>query len=111
MTSSGMSSHGSNGRGSTVSITGHLIVVDTSDSGAAVDRSSTLPLAAGPVGLVCQTTITAATSAHSADRTRSLATTYIPCLFWRLSRRTLVRPSRECSRSATAARTGNKNMF
>src|ERR1700760_2116890 len=69
-----MSSHGSNGRGSTVSITGHLIVVDTSDIGAAVDRSSTLPLAPEPAGVVCQTTITAATSAHTADSTRSLAT-------------------------------------
>ena len=68
-----MSSHGSNGRGSTVSITGHLIVVDTSDIGAAVDRSSTPPAATGPAGLVCQTTITAATSAHSADSRRSLA--------------------------------------
>src|SRR4029077_14042800 len=87
ITSSGMSSHGSNGRGLTVATTGHLIVVDTSDRGAAVDRSSTLPEPAGPPGLVCQTTITAATSAHSADRTRSLAAIKPPAL-WRLRRRT-----------------------
>ena len=110
MTSSGMSSHGSNGRGSTVSITGHLIVVDTSDRGAAVDRSSTLPLAAGPAGSVCQTTITAATSAHSADRTRSLATITPPAVS--AAQPPNARPTLPGSVAVRRSRrTGNKNMF
>src|SRR5258705_8059373 len=87
-----MSSHGSNGRGLTVSITGHLIVVATSDRGAVVERNSTLPVATGPAGLVCQTMITAATSAHSADRTRSLAVIKPPAS-WRLRRCTLSDPA------------------
>src|SRR5882757_4127673 len=73
MTSNGMSLHESNGVGSTVSMTGHLMVVDTSLMGADVDRSCTGPPSGLATGLVCQTTITAATSAHTADSRRSLA--------------------------------------
>src|SRR6476469_1048933 len=110
MTSSGMSSHGSNGRGSTVSITGDVIVVDTSDRGAAVDRSSTLAPAAGPVRAVCQTTNIAATSAHSGDRTRSLATiSPLPVLAAQPPNARPTLPG--VYLSATATRTGNKNMF
>src|SRR3954465_7465311 len=73
MTSYGVSLHASNGEGLTVSITGHLMVVETSLMGADVDRSCTAPLSGAATGLVCQTTITAATSAHIADSKRNSA--------------------------------------
>ena len=67
MTSSGMSSHGSNGLGSVVATMGDLMLVVVSPMGAEVERSSTPPVLSRPTGSDCQRTITAATSAHTAD--------------------------------------------
>src|SRR5258705_9416518 len=97
-----MSLHASNGFGLTVSITGHLMVVETSLIGADVDRSCTDPLSGPATGLVCQTRITAATSAHTADSKRSLAAITLP-----RARRSL----RGVYKSSTVARRRSRNMF
>ena len=67
-----MSSHGSNGLGSTVSTTGHLIVVVGSSMGAAVERSCTLAVTLELAGEDCHTATTAVTSAHSTANSRNL---------------------------------------
>ena len=69
ITSSGMSLHGLNGSGSVVSMTGHLIDVVTLVMGMSSAWTS-----GRLAGSACQTTITAATSAQSAESRRSLAT-------------------------------------
>src|ERR1700694_1192101 len=102
MTSSGMSSHGSNGRGLTVSTTGHLMVVATSDSGAAVDRRSTAPLLVRLGGALWYTTITAVTSAHNAASRRSLVAITPP---------RARQPLRGVYKSRTQRRTRNENLF
>ena len=100
-TSSGMSRHGSNGLGSTVSITGHLIVVVTWVIGTSVASSRAGPAPEPAGGAVCQTRITAATSADTAASRRALA----PITPLQLESLPGV------YKSAAAARTGNENMF
>src|ERR1700694_4464260 len=102
MTPSGMSSHGSNGRGLTVSTTGHLMVVETSDIGAAVERRSTVPLPVRLGGALWQTPITAVTSAHIAASRRSLVAITPP--------RTR-QPLRGVYKSRAPRRTRNENLF
>src|SRR6476620_8686293 len=110
MTSIGMSWHASNGRGSTVSMTGHLMLVETSLMGAEVERRSTPSVPSLPVGLVCHTTITAATSAHIADSRRSLAAIKSPGRL-RGGAARIGWPLRGVYKSRTDDRTGNENMF
>src|SRR3954469_315194 len=72
ITSTGMSRHASNGSGSTVSITGHLIVVVAIGSGAKVERSCTGSGVCTVSGPPCSTRITAVTSAPNAANRRIL---------------------------------------
>ena len=97
-----MSRHGSNGLGSTVSITGHLIVVETLVIGTSVESSRAGPAPEPVGGAVCQTRITAATSADNAASRRTLAAITPP---------SARKPIPGVYKSASAARTGNENMF
>src|SRR5690349_16295431 len=81
-----MSRHGSNGLGSVVSMTGHLMVVETLVSGRSV-ASSCIGDEEPGCRSVCQTTIIAATNAHNAQITRSLAAIAPPAIYGRLCRR------------------------
>ena len=106
MTSSGMSSHGTNGLGSTMSITGHLIVVVGLSIGTAVDRSCTLRVAARFAGADCTTTTTAATRAHSTANSRNLVAMAPPLLGRMLFAQALIAgaPAGEFSGASPSAR-------
>jgi hypothetical protein len=102
MTSNGMSRHASNGSGSTVSTTGHLMVVVAIGNGAAVERNCTGSAAGTVSGPPCWTRITAVTSAPNAANRRILVAMKSP-------RARLPLPG--LYKSSCRSRTENENMF